>query len=71
MTGRRSAPSLPDDAAPTGLKFLWRWRCYKYAAPVDRIGLVIRENSPAIYGWEYGQPNFQVPSGTADHFFRP
>jgi hypothetical protein len=33
MTGRRSAPSLPGYAAPTGLKFLWRWRCYKYAAP--------------------------------------
>ncbi len=22
------------DAAPTGLEFLWRWRCYKYAAPM-------------------------------------
>jgi hypothetical protein len=34
MTGRRSAPSLPGYAAPTGLKFLWRWHFYKYAAPM-------------------------------------
>jgi hypothetical protein len=29
------------------------------------------ENSPAIYGWEYRNPNIKVPSGTADKFFRP
>jgi hypothetical protein len=23
-----------DDAAPMGLKFFWRWRGYKYAAPM-------------------------------------
>src|ERR1035437_4140938 len=26
------------------------------------------ENSPAIYGWEYCNPIFRVPSGTAEHF---
>jgi len=26
------------------------------------------DNSPAIYGWEQRNPNFQVPSGTADNF---
>jgi hypothetical protein len=29
------------------------------------------ENSPAIYGWEQREPNFKVPSGTAEYFFRP
>jgi hypothetical protein len=29
------------------------------------------ENSPAIYGWEQGDPNFKVPAGTAGQFFRP
>ena len=29
------------------------------------------ENSPAIYGWEQRNPVFKVPSGTAEHFFRP
>ena len=29
------------------------------------------ENSPAIYGWEYRNPNIKVLSGTADKFFRP
>jgi len=29
------------------------------------------ENSPAIYGWEQRNSIFKVPSGTAEHFFRP
>ena len=29
------------------------------------------DNSPAIYGWEQGDPNLQVPAGTAEDFFRP
>jgi hypothetical protein len=28
----------------------------------------IPENSPAIYGWEYRNPNIKVPAGTADNF---
>jgi hypothetical protein len=43
-------------------------RFYKYAAPRAlkqnrRAGcFVVRENSPAIYGWEYGQSFFPSPA---------
>ena len=34
-------------------------------------GLLPLENSPAIDGWVKASSNNQVPSGTADRFFRP
>jgi hypothetical protein len=30
--------------------------------------ILAADNSPAIYGWEQRNPNYKVPSGTADNF---
>ena len=34
---------------------------------VDGRIFPVFDNSPAIYGWEYRNPNIKVPSGTADN----
>jgi hypothetical protein len=42
-----------DDAAPTGLKFLRQWRCYKYAAPTA-LRSRGRENRPTNFSTRNG-----------------
>jgi hypothetical protein len=63
---------IADDEAASGApeRFAFRQRAnVAQAFGHDAAGFA--ENSPAIYGWEQRNSIFKVPSGTAEHFFRP
>ena len=67
---------IADDEAASGAPERFAFRQAANVAQAfghDAAGGVASfgENSPAIYGWEKAHYVFQVPSGTADRFFRP